>query len=312
MAMFHDVLDHLAHGQGRAGLASRLLEAWTPAPALELLSDVPYGRHPRQRLDLYLPQRPPAHRRLIVFLYGGCWTAGARGSYRFLAHVLAARGFAVAIPDYRIFPDARFPEFLDDTASAIGWLHRRSGDYGMEGDRVALIGHSAGAYNAAMVALDPTYLEHAGVSPRVVGGVVGVAGPYAFNPLDYQETREIFAPLNHDPDRVQPMRLVRPHAPPMLLAHGTADRRVLPINSMRFADAMQAAGNEAAARLYPHHGHVGLLLAMASPFCHLFGVLDDIVAFLNRALTGPVERPAAPDGDFVRGDRVESGSRPGC
>jgi acetyl esterase/lipase len=108
MAMFHDVLDHLAHGRRYGGLAARLLEAWTPVPPLELLSDVPYGRHPRQRLDLYLPQHPSAQRRLVVFLYGGCWNTGARGSYRFLALVLATRGFAVAIPDYRSSPTRYF------------------------------------------------------------------------------------------------------------------------------------------------------------------------------------------------------------
>ena len=97
----------------------------------------------------------PGQCRLVVFLYGGCWTTGARRSYRFLAHVLGSRGFAVAIPDYRLFPDARFPDFLVDTASAIGWLHRNAGEHGIRGDRMALLGHSAGAYNAAMVALDP-------------------------------------------------------------------------------------------------------------------------------------------------------------
>jgi acetyl esterase/lipase len=117
-----------------------------------------------------------------------------------------------------------------------------------------------------------------------VGGVVGIAGPYAFNPLEYQETREIFTPSKRDPDRVQPMRRIRAHAPPMLLAHGTADRRVLPINSVRFADAMQAVGNDATVRLYPRQGHAGVLLAMANPFCRVFGVLDDVVGFLDRAL----------------------------
>jgi acetyl esterase/lipase len=130
----------------------------------------------------------------------------------------------VAIPDHRLFPDARFPDFLIDTASAIGWLHRHAGEHGIHGDGLALLGHSASAYNAAIVALDPVYLERADVSPEVLAGVVGLAGPYAFNPLDFQETQEIFAPSSCDPHRVQPLRLVRRHAaPPMLLAHGGAD-----------------------------------------------------------------------------------------
>jgi acetyl esterase/lipase len=285
--MLGNVFDRLARGHGGRGDAwSRLLEAWTPDPPLQFLGGLAYGSDPRQRLDLYLPEDPLARRRLVVFLYGGGWEAGARGTYRFLAHVLVACGFAVAIPDYRIFPAARFPDFLNDTASAVGWLQRHARDHGVDGGRVALMGHSAGAYNAAMVALDPSYLERAGTSPGVVAGMVGLAGPYAFNPLEYQETREIFAPSRDNPDRAHPVRLVRRHAPPMLLAHGAIDRRVLPINSLRLAEAMRAAGNEATARLYPRHGHVGLLLALAHPFRRLFRVMGDTSGFLERAL-GP-------------------------
>ena len=134
-----------------------------------------------------------------------------------------------------------------------------------------------------------TYLERAAVAPEVLAGVVGFAGPYAFNPLEFQETREIFAPSSHDPQRVQPLRLIRPRAaPPMLLAHGGADRRVLPINSVRFAAAMRAAGNMVDLRLYRRHGHVGLLLALANPFPRRSSILDDIVGFLDQMLPASV------------------------
>ena len=285
MELLSSVLDHLARDEARGHAAARFLEAWMPIRSLELLGDVAYGPHPRQRLDLYRPHQTSGKCRLVVFLYGGCWTTGARRGYRFLAHVLGSRGFAVAIPDYRLFPDARFPDFLVDTASAIGWLHRHAGEHGIRADRMALLGHSAGAYNAAMVALDPIYLERAAVSPEVLAGVVGFAGPYAFNPLDFQETRDIFAPSRHDPQRVQPLRLIRPRAaPPMLLAHGGADRRVLPINSLRFAAALRAAENMVDLRLYRRHGHVGLLLALANPFPGRSSILDDIVGFLDQIL----------------------------
>ena len=84
---------------------------------------------------------------------------------------------------------------------------------------------------------------------------------------------------------MQPLRLTRHRAaPPMLLAHGGADRRVLPINSLRFAAAMRAADNIVDLRLYPRHGHVGLLLALANPFPRRACILDDIVAFLDQIL----------------------------
>jgi acetyl esterase/lipase len=282
--MLGDYFDRLAHGSGRGNSPSWMLEACMPHPPLTLHDGVPYGSHPRQRLDLYLP--PPRRRahRLVVFLYGGGWDAGARGTYRFLAQAMVACGFAVAVPDYRIYPEARFPDFLHDSAAAVGWLQRHATDYGFDGSRMALMGHSAGAYNAAAVALDPSYLEQAGVPPELVGGVVGLAGPYALNPLEYQETREIFAPSRSDPSRAHVVRLVRPHAPPMLLAHGGIDRRVLPINSLRLAEAMRAAGNDVRLRLYPRHGHVGLLLALANPFRWLFRALDDTVEFLDGIL----------------------------
>ncbi len=280
--MLGEFIDRLAHGNGRGDSPSWLLDACMPQPGLTQLGDLAYGTHPRQQLDLYLPSPAGAAHRLIVFLYGGGWDAGARATYRFIAHVMAANGFAVAIPDYRIFPEARFPDFLEDTAGAIGWLHRHAAEHGIDARRLALVGHSAGAYNAAVVALDTSYLERAGVQPDIVAGMVGLAGPYALNPLDYLETQAIFAPGRDDPRRTQVVRLVRPQAPPMLLAHGCADRRVLPINSQRLAEAMRAAGNEVELRLYPRQGHVGLLLALAEPFRRVFRVLDDTLGFLER------------------------------
>ncbi|MEK0085554.1 alpha/beta hydrolase [Benzoatithermus flavus] len=281
------MFDHIARRNGRGDNPSRLLEAWMPNPPLELLDSLAYGPRPRQRLDLYLPHDPRARRRLVVFLYGGGWDAGARRTYRFIAHMMVACGFAVAVPDYRLFPEARFPDFLEDTASALGWLYRNALDFGVDSSRMTLIGHSAGAYNAVVAALDPAYLERAGVPPSALRGVVGLAGPYAFNPLDYEETREIFATARHDPTRVQPVRLVRRHVPPMLLAHGMRDQRVLPINSLKLAEALRETGNEATAKLYPRHGHVGILLAMANPFRRVFRVLSDTVAFLDRVLGRP-------------------------
>ncbi len=198
--------------------------------------------------------------------------------------MLAASGFSVAIPDYRLYPEARFPDFLEDTAAAVAWLAAHAREHGADGSRMALIGHSAGAYNAAMVALDPTYLEAAGSTPDVIAGVVGLAGPYAFNPLIYEETRAIFATTEHAPERAQPVRLVHRHAPPMLLGHGAVDRRVLPLNSLRLAEALRDAGSEGFTRLYRRQGHVGILLGLANPFRKIVRVLDDTVGFLDRVI----------------------------
>lgn len=280
--MLGDIFDRLARRHGRSDAPSPWLERWMPRPPLDLVEGAAYGTLPRQRLDLYLPRDPLARRRLVVFVYGGGWDAGARRTYRFIGHMLAASGFAVAIPDYRLYPEAIFPDFVEDTAAAVAWLAAHAREHGVDGSRMALIGHAAGAYNAAMVALDPRYLEAAGSSPDVIAGVVGLAGPYAFNPLIYEETRAIFATTEGEPERAQPVRLVRRHAPPMLLAHGAVDRAVLPLNSLRLAEALRDAGGDGTARLYRRQGHVGLLLGLANPFRRMARVLDDTVGFLDR------------------------------
>lgn len=285
--MLGNLFDRLAGRMGRGAAPSAWLERHMPQPPLDLVEDIAFGPLPRQRLDLYLPHDPAARRRLVVFAYGGGWDAGARRSYRFIGQRLAASGFSVAIPDYRLYPEARFPDFVEDTAAAVAWLAAHAGQHGIDGRRMALLGHSAGAYNAAMVALDPRYLEAKGTSPAVITGMVGLAGPYAFNPLIYEETRAIFATTGDDPARAQPVRWVHAKAPPMLLAHGGADRRVLPLNSLRLAEALAEVGGEASLRLYPRQGHVGILLALADPFRRLFRVLDDTTAFLAQALARP-------------------------
>lgn len=292
--MLGDLFDRMVGCSGRGDAPSPWLERCMPRPPLDLIEGQAYGSLARQRLDLYLPHDPRARRRLVAFVYGGGWDAGARRTYRFVGQMLAASGFAVAIPDYRLYPEARFPDFIEDTAAAVAWLSTNAGEFGADGGRIALVGHSAGAYNAAMVALDPRYLEAAGSSPGILSGVVGLAGPYAFNPMIYDETRAIFATVEDEPERAEPVRLVHRHAPPMLLGHGTVDRRVLPLNSLRLAEALRNVGGEGQATLYRRQGHVGILLGLANPFRKLARVLDDTVGFLDRVTAGAARTRSVP------------------
>jgi hypothetical protein len=112
--------------------------------------DIPYGADHRQQLDVYVPSGPTAGPRpIIVFFYGGSWNSGVKNGYGFVGRALAARGFVVAIPDYRLVPQVRFPAFLEDGAAAVRWMRGHAAQYGGDPDRVVLAGHSAGAYNAA-------------------------------------------------------------------------------------------------------------------------------------------------------------------
>ncbi len=242
-----------------------------------------YGAHPRQRLDLYRPRSKGAEAAraalpIILFLYGGSWQSGVREGYGFAGRALAARGFLVAVPDYRLVPEVRFPAFLEDNARALHWVRANAARFGGDPDRVVLVGHSAGAYNAAMLALDPRWL---GEDRRAVRGLVGLAGPYDFLPLSGPITTAAFG-QERDLASTQPINFASAGDPQALLLHGGRDTLVHPRDSRRLAERLQAAGVDARVKLYPGIGHIGMVTALARPFRGRAPVLEDIAAFAGQ------------------------------
>ena len=241
-----------------------------------------YGSHPRQRIDVYRPRtwRPgqPALP-IIVFFYGGSWQEGERGGYAFAARGFADAGFVVAVPDYRLVPEVRFPAFLEDSAAAVRWVRANAARLGGDPDRIVLVGHSAGAYNAAMLAVDERWL---GADRQAVRGLVGLGGPYDFLPLDIPVTIAAFGQERDDGARTQPVNFASAGDPPALLLHGALDTTAYPRNSQRLASLLQAAGVDARVKLYPRVGHVGIVTALARPFRGRAPVLQDVVAFARK------------------------------
>lgn len=243
--------------------------------------DAAFGPDPRQRVDLYAPRSARAGGLpIIVFLYGGSWNSGTKDGYAFVGRALAAKGFLVAIPDYRLVPQIRYPTFLQDNAAAVRWVIAHAGAYGGDAHRLLLAGHSAGAYNAAMLAYDPRWL---GPDRATVRGLIGLAGPYDFLPFDGPVVEATFGSVA-DPASTQPVRFVQAGDAPAFLATGDADDTVRPANSDSLAKMLVAAGVPVDRRRYPKVGHVGLVTAIARPFRGRAPVLDDLVAFARRTV----------------------------
>jgi acetyl esterase/lipase len=260
--------------------ALNTLDALIPGGDARRLADgAAYGTHPRQKLDLYAPARSGDLAPVLVFFYGGGWSSGRRQDYRFAAEAFATRGFVVAVPDYRLVPDVRFPAFVQDGAAAVRWVRDRAGAYGGDPSRLALAGHSAGAYIAAMLALDPRWLAATGLPSQAVRAWAGLAGPYDFYPFDVPASVQAFGAYS-DPQATQPINFVRPQAPATFLAAGTEDRTVKPTNSIALANALRQAGDTFQLRLYPMLDHVDLLIALSKPFRDKAPVLADTCAFL--------------------------------
>lgn len=265
-----------------------LLGACEPLPALNaalVWSDrrieqgAAYGPHERQRLDVYAPEDAVAAP-VIVFLHGGSWTSGERAHYRFVGEAIASRGLIAVIPDYRLHPEARFPDFVEDAALAVRWAYDHADRLGGDPSRLVVMGHSAGAHTAALLALDGGHLAPVGLTPQALAAMIGLAGPYAFDPLEYRATRPIFEHLD-DPERARPITFADGDGPPMLLLHGEADGTVLLANTLRLADARRAAGGRVEVRTYRRIGHVPLVLALLPAFRWLAPVLDDVETFVH-------------------------------
>ena len=168
----------------------------------------------------------------------------------------------------------RYPAFLEDSAAATRWVAANASRLGGDPDRLVIAGHSAGAYNGAMLASDPRWL---GDERKRIRGFIGLAGPYDFLPFDGPVTRETFRGTT-DLQSTQPVTFIRKGAPPAFLATGTHDRLVLPRNSDRLAARLQGVGSNAVRRSYDV-GHVGVLTAIARPFRGRAAVLQDLTAF---------------------------------
>ncbi len=251
---------------------------------------VAYGADPRQKLDVYAPPGAGAGLPVAVFFYGGSWSAGRRQDYAWAGRSLAAEGFLTVAPDYRIYPQARFPAFLEDGALALRWVQDNAAAYGGDPARIVLVGHSAGAYNAVMLALDSRYLRAAGVDPARIRAAAGLSGPYDFLPLEGRTTPRIFGAAA-DLSQTQPVVMARPGAPPMFLATGADDRLVGPYNTRNLAQALRAQGGLVEERVYPHMAHVGAVLALSRPFRGRSALRADLASFLHRhtasTLAGP-------------------------
>lgn len=237
---------------GCSGFSYFVANAPASFGAFHRTSDLPYGLEARQRLDVYIPKTAGNHP-IVVFFYGGSWTMGRRDRYAFMGAALAARGYVTVIPDYRLYPQVRFPVFVNDSAQAVAWIYQHAHEFGGDPGRIVLMGHSAGAHMAAMLALDSRYLNRAGVPTQSIVGLVGLSGPYALDP-NTDALRSTFS-SPYTADDWQPVHFASNSAPPALLLHGSSDDVVDPSHTEKLRDALLSRGASVETHLYPGRGH---------------------------------------------------------
>jgi len=259
----------------------KLLNSLTPGSTFIKTPDIAYGSDPRQKLDVYQPRQAAAGAPVVVFFYGGSWNSGSRADYDFVGEALASRGMVVVLADYRLYPQVRYPAFLEDAARAVAWTHGHIGGFGADPQRLFLMGHSSGAYNAAMLALDPRFLGEVGLTPQIIKGWIGLAGPYDFLPIRNLEVRPVFFYPDSPPDS-QPINHVSQGAPPALLIASNQDSLVNPQrNTGGLANKLRAAGVPVQEFYFSRTNHATLVAALSRPLRGLAPVLDRVSGFVE-------------------------------
>ena len=268
-----------------------VLNATVPVDTYRSFANVPYGDQPRQKLDVYLPSQPLADKALtaggaplVVFFYGGSWTNGNRADYRFVGEALAAQGIAVVVADYRLSPEFRYPVFLQDSALAMRWAFDNAQKYGADPTRIFVMGHSAGAYNAAMLALDKRWLTAVGLSPARLAGWIGLAGPYDFLPIGDRKTQVAFEWPNTPPDSqalFHASSATASSAPALLLAPVNDSLANTQRSTVGMTQRLKNSGVRVESELYDTVSHITIVATMASVFKSRAPVLERVTAFVQ-------------------------------
>ena len=279
-----------AGGPGTTPVLAALFNALVSEHGVNVTRGVAYAPGARHKLDIYRPLRgmPKARPResngspIAIFFYGGNWQQGERAQYEFVGRALARKGVTTVIADYRLYPEVKFPDFMDDAADAYAWVARTLAKR-VDGKLrpIVLIGHSAGAHIAALLTLDKSYLAARGADVPQPTALIGLAGPYAFDPTTWPSTKAVFSDVK-DPNVARPVAFAKNGGPPTLLMHGLNDDTTKISNMRDLAKALKASGTDVQTLEFSNIGHLSILTAIAKPLRGWAPVLDAMREFMVR------------------------------
>jgi acetyl esterase/lipase len=227
-----------------------------------VVPDVPYGPHPGQRLDLYLPPVGPFP--VVVFVHGGAWVSEDKDFFGMVGRYLAGNGVGAVLVNYRLPPDAGCAGELQDVAAAFAWSRRSAADFGGDPDRLFLCGHSAGGHLVAVLATNPAYLAAHGLTPAAVRGVIAFSGIYRIGP-NIRVLGVAYAFQDVDWKAVSPVNLVHPDLPPFLLIRAQGEIAYLAQPTEEFHRRLRACGARSERYVVPGENHYGQVLHINCP-----------------------------------------------
>lgn len=286
---------------GGAVLASQSAQALSPLTLVNGITsgggvgvskDILYGDQPLQDLDIYYPK--PLTRAMmaqsaisdrypmVVFVHGGSWESGSKEQYAFVGQSLAQAGYVTAVINYRKAPEHVYPAYVKDTAQAIAWSLNNAASLYADPARVAVVGHSAGAFNAVAAVANEEFLAPYHIKPSAVGTVVGIAGPYSYDFRKFDSASAFAAAAT--PDEVMPDRHIKGKQPPYLLLTAEKDDIVHDSNTIKMTQALKAAGVSVKNGEIAGASHATSIGAMAPPLRWVNDVRAQVLSYLDDAL----------------------------
>ena len=253
----------------------------------QLKASLNTGDHPDQKLLIWGPKERSSSdplRPVLLFVHGGSWNSGDPESYGFVGRAFVEQGFVVALAGYRLGEAGQYPGMVEDVARAFAQVRGEIADYGGDPQSIVLAGHSAGAYNMMMVALQEKWLRPHSLAPTDIAGVVGISGPYDFLPLDSESTKAAFGHVEDEEalKATQPINHIRGDAPPMLLIHGEEDTTVGLFHSKRMSKGVAQADGAVQLETYPEMSHTDPLISIAAPWRERRDVVRQIAEFVRQ------------------------------
>jgi acetyl esterase/lipase len=262
------------------------------APAVRVVSDVRYGSGDddgtaKDRLDLYLPDGKTAFP-VIVSLHGGALVEGDKKDQPFVGEAFAAMGIGTAVVNYHLSPQVSHPRHVQDAAAAVAWVKKHVGEYGGDPAQVFVVGHSAGAYLAGLLATDARYLAAEGLSPRDLRGFALVSGFFWVERVAPDRPKTVWGDEKAVWVDASPAHHIGAGLPPILFLYADGDDAWRRDQNVEMAAALRGAGNdEVFIAEVPGRDHGSIWSGLASPGDE---VADRIRAFVSRS----VARPAPP------------------